>query len=60
MVARLFTSVYVPRDLEFHVDTMGNAYDFGFGLNWAGVIDDERVATYAAAEPLTEPETVSL
>ena len=39
---------------------MGNAYDFGFGLNWAGVIDDERVATYAAAEPLTEPETVSL
>ncbi|MBE6480330.1 MAG: hypothetical protein E7Z98_07470 [Olsenella sp.] len=50
----------VPRDMECHVDTAGNAYDFGFGLNWSGVIDDERVATYAGAEPLTEPETVSL
>ena len=29
---------------------------FCFGLNWAGVIDDERTATYGAA-PLTKPET---
>ena len=50
----------VPRDMECHVDTAGNAYDFGFGLNWSGVIDDERVATYASADPLTEPETASI
>ena len=46
----------VPRDLECYVDSEGNTYDFCFGLNWAGVIDDERTATYKAA-PLTEPET---
>ena len=50
----------VPRDLECHVDAAGNAYDFGFGLNWSGVIDDERVATYAKAAPLTAPETIQL
>ena len=32
-----------------------NVYDFAFGLNWDGVIDDERVETYSA-EPLTQPE----
>lgn len=46
----------VPRDLEVYVDSEGNAYDFAFGLNWSGVIDDERTAIYKAA-PLTEPET---
>ena len=46
----------VPRDMEPYVDSEGNAYDFCFGLNWSGVIDDERVATYSAA-PLTMPET---
>lgn len=50
----------VPRDMECHVDAAGNAYDFGFGLNWSGVIDDERVVTYASADPLTEPETASI
>ena len=30
-----------------HVDTTGNAYDFGFGLNWNGVIRDEADSTYA-------------
>ena len=29
-----------------HVDTEGNAYDFAFGLNWSGVIEDERVTKY--------------
>ena len=33
----------------------GNTYDFAFGMNWEGVIDDERVETYTA-EPLTQPE----
>ncbi len=46
----------VPRDLECYVDTEGNTYDFCFGLNWSGVIDDERTATYGV-NPLTEPET---
>ena len=50
----------VPRDMECHVDAAGNAYDFGFGLNWSGVIDDERVATYAKVAPLTAPESVQL
>ena len=43
----------LPRDLECYVDANGNAYDFTFGLNWSGKIDDERVKTYSA-EPLTE------
>lgn len=46
----------VPRDLEPYVDSEGNAYDFAFGLNWSGVIDDERTKTYKV-NPLTEPET---
>ncbi|MDR9409104.1 MAG: hypothetical protein RI573_09680, partial [Balneolaceae bacterium] len=35
-----------PHDMETHVDSEGNSYDFGFGLNWNGVISDERVNTY--------------
>lgn len=36
----------VPRDMECYVDSTGNTYDFAFGLNWSGVIDDERVQKY--------------
>lgn len=36
----------VPMDMECYVDSEGNTYDIAFGLNWSGVIDDERVATY--------------
>lgn len=50
----------VPRDLVCHVDSAGNTYDFGFGLNWKGVIDDDRVSTYAKVAPLTEPQSVSI
>ncbi len=39
----------VPFDMEVHVDSEGNAYDFGFGLNWSGVIGDERTQKYAKA-----------
>jgi beta-glucosidase len=28
------------------VDADGNTYDFAFGLNWQGVINDARVAKY--------------
>ena len=46
----------VPRDMECHVDAAGNTYDFGFGMNWSGVIQDERTEKYCVP-PLTEPET---
>lgn len=36
----------VPFDMEAHIDSEGNAYDFGFGLNWGGVIQDERTQRY--------------
>lgn len=46
----------VPRDVECYVDQNGNTYDFAFGLNWSGVINDERVAKYFVA-PLTKTAT---
>ena len=36
----------VPFDMECYVDADGNAYDFAFGLNWSGRIDDARVKKY--------------
>ena len=36
----------VPRDMECLVDADGNKYDFAFGLNWSGVINDARVEKY--------------
>jgi beta-glucosidase len=36
----------VPRDMNCHTDANGNTYDFAFGLNWSGVIDDARVTRY--------------
>lgn len=42
----------VPRDMECHVDSDGNAYDFAYGLNWSGVIKDTRTAKYGVS-PLT-------
>lgn len=36
----------VPFDMTCHVDSEGNTYDFGFGLNWSGVIKDQRVEKY--------------
>lgn len=35
-----------PRDMECYQDSDGNIYDFAFGLNWSGTIDDERVKRY--------------
>ncbi|MDX1286093.1 MAG: hypothetical protein R3182_13820, partial [Draconibacterium sp.] len=35
-----------PRDMECYTDELGNTYDFAFGLNWEGVINDERVKAY--------------
>jgi beta-glucosidase len=36
----------VPRDMNSYTDTDGNVYDFGFGLNWQGIINDGRAAKY--------------
>lgn len=36
----------VPHDMVPYTDAQGNTYDFAFGLNWDGVIRDERVARY--------------
>ncbi|RLD70277.1 MAG: beta-glucosidase [Bacteroidetes bacterium] len=36
----------VPRDMECYTDSDGNTYDFAFGLNWSGVISDDRVSKY--------------
>lgn len=36
----------VSRDMTPYTDSEGNNYDFAFGLNWNGVIHDERVAKY--------------
>lgn len=35
-----------PRDMECYKDADGHVYDFAYGLNWSGVIDDERVKKY--------------
>lgn len=35
-----------PRDMRCHVDSEGNTYDFAFGMDWNGVIDDKRVRKY--------------
>lgn len=49
----------VPRDVECYVDASGNTYDFAFGMNWSGVINDERVEKYNV-EALTTPETIEV
>lgn len=36
----------VPFDMECHKDTEGNVYDFAYGLNWKGIINDARTAKY--------------
>jgi len=32
----------IAHDMECHVDSEGHIYDFAFGLNWTGKIEDER------------------
>ena len=36
----------LPFDMDCYVDADGNTYDFAFGLNWSGVINDARVKRY--------------
>ena len=43
----------VPFDMTCHTDTEGHTYDYAYGLDWAGVIRDERTMRYGHA-PLRE------
>lgn len=36
----------IAGDMECHVDELGNKYEFAYGLNFNGVISDERVIKY--------------
>ncbi len=36
----------VPFDMKAHVDSEGKMYDFAFGLNWSGTIQDNRTEKY--------------
>ncbi|MCF0159178.1 MAG: glycoside hydrolase family 3 C-terminal domain-containing protein, partial [Bacteroidaceae bacterium] len=36
----------VSHDMECYQDADNNTYQFGFGLNWSGMIDDNRVKKY--------------
>ncbi len=38
----------VPQDVTCYTDANGNTYDFGFGLNWKGRIQDTRTKKYRA------------
>ena len=40
----------VAKDMECYVDSEGNTYDFAYGLNWDGIIEDERTAKYAGED----------
>lgn len=49
MIAVEKQSEDLPRDMDCYVDADGNTYDFAYGLNYSGVIDDDRVKTYKVA-----------
>ncbi|MDZ7880673.1 MAG: glycoside hydrolase family 3 N-terminal domain-containing protein [Saprospiraceae bacterium] len=34
------------QDMKCHTDTEGSVYDFGFGMNWKGVIKDARTTLF--------------
>ncbi|OAB27070.1 beta-glucosidase [Paenibacillus macquariensis subsp. defensor] len=36
----------VAHDMECHVDSENHTYDFAFGLNWSGEIEDNRTRKY--------------
>ena len=36
----------LPFDMKCYKDADGNVYDYAYGLNWSGVINDWRVEKY--------------
>ena len=53
MVAVESQSEDACRDMDCYTDVDGNTYDFAFGMNWSGVISDDRVKQYNVT-PLTK------
>ena len=43
-----------PHDMQPYVDAQGNAYDFAFGLNWNGIIEDARTVRYRKQRSASE------
>lgn len=50
----------LPHDMQCHVDTEGHRYDFAYGLNWKGVINDARTAKYRKAAAKEKAKKVSM
>jgi len=54
----------IPHDMQCYTDADGHTYDFGFGMNWKGVIQDARTAKYVnrVAQPVinVKGKTVTL
>ncbi|MFI5206115.1 MAG: glycoside hydrolase family 3 C-terminal domain-containing protein, partial [Candidatus Paceibacterales bacterium] len=44
----------IPHDMVCYIDASKNVYDFGFGMNWKGVIHDARTKKYVktVADPV--------
>jgi beta-glucosidase len=40
----------VPHDMIPYKDANGHVYDFGFGLNWKGIIKDARTEKYKVSK----------
>ena len=40
----------VPHDMKCYKDEFGNVYEFAYGLDFNGVIDDDRVKKYRVKE----------
>ena len=36
----------IPHDMTCYTDSEGHTYDFGFGMNWKGIIKDARTEKY--------------
>jgi beta-glucosidase len=41
----------IPHDMVCYTDANGHTYDFGFGMNWKGVIHDARTDKYVNIVP---------
>lgn len=42
----------VPFDMDCYIDSEGHSYDFGYGMNFSGVISDERTSRYVKKNTL--------
>lgn len=36
----------IPHDMKVYIDSEGNSYDFAYGLNWSGIINDARTSQF--------------